>query len=274
MCITHTVHNIMLYCILCIKKGENGLKEIIAVINQKGGVAKTTTTLAVGAGLSLRGFKVLYIDLDAQCNLSNTLKTDSSGLSIVELLELKASAKEVIQKTVNGEVIPASPALAGADTFIIATGKEYRLKESLEIIKEIYDYILIDTPPALGVLTVNALTACTSAIIPAQADTYSLQGIAQLYTTIDTVRRYCNQSLKIKGILLTRYNPRAILSKEIAEVIDQTAQKLNTKLFKTTIRETITLKEAQANQQDIFSYSPKSNAALDYNEFIDEMLER
>lgn len=275
--IIHNIHIILDKCIFDIYKNRKGginLKEIISVINQKGGVGKTTTTLAIGAGLSLRGFKTLYIDLDAQGNLSSTLKADTSGLSTVELLEAKAKASEIIQQTQQGDVIPASPALAGADTFIIATGKEYRLQEALEPIKGKYDYIIIDTPPALGVLTINALTACTSVIIPAQADTYSLQGISQLYTTIDTVRRYCNRSLEIKGILLTRYSPRAILSRDIAEVIEQTAKQLNTKLFKTTIRETITIKEAQANQQDIFSYAPKSNAAIDYAEFINEILER
>ena len=249
------------------------MKEIIAVINQKGGVGKTTTTLAIGAGLSIRGFKVLYIDLDAQANLSGTLKADNSGLSIIEVLENKARASEVIQHIPQGDVIPASPALAGADTFITAVGKEYRLKEALESVKEIYDYIVIDTPPALGVLTINALTACTSAIIPSQADTYSLQGISQLYTTIDTVRKYCNHTLEIKGILLTRYSSRAILSRDIADVIEKTARKLNTKLFKTAIRENIAIKEAQANQQDIFSYAPKSNAAIDYAKFIDEILD-
>jgi chromosome partitioning protein len=249
------------------------VKEIIAVINQKGGVGKTTTTLAIGAGFIQRGFKVLYIDLDAQGNLSHTLKAKTDNLSAMDLLENKAKAADIIQQSSQGgDIIPASPALSGADAFITAVGKEYRLREALNPIKENYDYILIDTPPALGVLTINALTACTGAIIPAQADTYSLQGISQLYATIDAVRQYCNNALEVKGILLTRYSSRAILSRDIAEVIEQTAKQLNTKLFKTAIRETIIVKEAQANQQDIFSYSPKNNAAMDYAEFIDELL--
>ena len=250
------------------------MKEIIAVINQKGGVGKTTTTLAIGAGFLLRGFKVLHIDLDPQCNLSHTLKAEKDKLSTMELIEGKAKAVDIIQKTWQGNIIPASPALAGADALITAVGKEYKLKEALNPIIENYDYILIDTPPALGVLTINALVACTGVIIPAQADTYSLQGISQLYDTISAVRQYCNNALEIKGILLTRYTSRAILSRDIAEVMEQTAKQINTKVFKTTIRETIAVKEAQANQQDIFSYAPKNNGALDYAALVDELLER
>ena len=156
---------------------------------------------------------------------------------------------------------------------ITATGKEYRLREALEPVYDLYDYIVIDTPPALGILTVNALTACTGAIIPAQADVYSLQGIALLSQTIETVRKYCNRALKIKGIVLTRYNSRAVLSRDMADLIAQTAQQLRTKLYTTRIRECTALKEAQAVQQDIFTYAPRSNAAADYKALVAEVLE-
>jgi chromosome partitioning protein len=116
------------------------------------------------------------------------------------------------------------------------------------------------------------LTACTGIIIPAQADIYSLQGIGQLYNTIDTVRRYCNPALTIKGVLLTRYNPRSIISRDIAEMTAQTAERLNTRVYKTTIRESVTIKEAQAKQQDIYTYAPKSNPTADYKSFVKEFL--
>ena len=119
----------------------------------------------------------------------------------------------------------------------------------------------------------NALTACTGAIIPAQADVYSLQGIALLSQTIETVRKYCNRALKIKGIVLTRYNSRAVLSRDMADLIAQTAQQLRTKLYTTRIRECTALKEAQAVQQDIFTYAPRSNAAADYKALVAEVLE-
>jgi chromosome partitioning protein len=169
---------------------------------------------------------------------------------------------------------PASPALASADALITTTGKEYRLREALEPLKKSYDYIILDTPPALGILTVNALTACNSVVIPAQADTFSLQGIGQLSQTIQTVKKYCNPSLSIKGIVITRYSSRAVLTRDMTELLDDTARQLNTKLYKTKIRECIAIKEAQASQQDIYSYSPKSNATADYKQLVEEILEK
>ena len=131
---------------------------------------------------------------------------------------------------------------------------------------------MIDTPPALGILTINALTACHSVIIPAQADIYSLQGIDQLSDTMQPVKKYCNPSLNISGILLTRYSSRAVLSREVAEIAEQLAARLKTKVFKTAIRENISVKEAQINQQSIFDYAKNSNAAKDYTAFIDELI--
>lgn len=246
--------------------------EIIAVINQKGGVGKSTTAHAIGAGLSLKGYKVLFIDLDAQGNLSYTIGADTGGLSALELLQHQAGAVETIQTTEQGAIIASSPALSGADTIITATGKEYQLKEALAPLSGLYDYIVIDTPPALGILAVNALTACSSAIIPAQADIYSLQGISQLYSTIETVKRYCNPALKIRGIVLTRFNSRAIISREAADMIERTAAQLHTKLYQSKIRECTAIKEAQATQQSIYTYAPQSNAAADYSALLEEII--
>jgi chromosome partitioning protein len=245
--------------------------EVIAVINQKGGVGKSTTAHAIGAGLTLKGYRVLYVDLDAQGNLSYTLRADTNGLTAMELLQGR-NTQAAIQRTAQGDIIASSPSLAGADTIITAVGKEYRLREALEPLGGLYDYCIIDTPPALGILTINALTACNGAIIPAQADIYSLQGISQLHTTIETVKQYCNPALTIKGIVLTRYNSRAIISREVADMIEQTAGQLQTKLYKAKIRECTAIKEAQATQQDIYSYAPRSNAAADYTALIAEIL--
>lgn len=246
---------------------------VYAVINQKGGVGKSTTALCLGAGLSLKGFKVLYIDLDAQGNLSYTLGADTQGYNAMGILQRPETVKEEIQTATGGEVIASSPALAGADTIITETGKEYRLKEALDKLGGSYDYCIIDTPPALGIVTINALTACQGAIIPAQADIYSLQGISQLNGTIQTVKKYCNPQLKVLGIVLTRYSARSIISREVAEMIDATAAQLNTKLYKAKIRECTALKEAQATRQSIFKYAPRSNAAADYKALIEEIME-
>lgn len=247
---------------------------IYAVINQKGGVGKSTTAAALWAGLAERGYKTLAIDLDAQGNLtySANASTDRGQLTALSILTREATAAEAIQHTETGDIIAANKALAGADAFITETGKEYRLKEALAEIKACYDYIVIDTPPALGILTVNALTACNSVIIPAQADIYSLQGIDQLMQTIAPVKQYCNPDLSIAGIVLNRYNPRTVITRDITAYLQKIAERLKTKVFDTTIREAITVKEAQLKQQSIFKYAPKAKATADFNSLIDEIL--
>ncbi len=246
--------------------------KIIAIINQKGGVGKSTTAFTLASGLKNKGYKTLCIDMDAQGNLSYTANANDDLLTIYDLLAEDANINQAIQHTKNFDLIASSKALSGADGFITDIGKEYKLKEILESVKNNYDYIIIDTPPALGILTVNALTACDSVIIPAQADIYSLQGIEQLSKTIQPIKKYCNDKLKIDGILLTRYSPRAILSREVAEIANDLAQNLNTKVFKSTIREAIAVKESQINKQSLFDYAPNSNVTNDYLNFINELL--
>lgn len=227
---------------------------------------------ALGAGLAIKGFKVLFVDLDAQCNLTDITKADDSNLTVMDLLTKGVDVQEVIQHMEQWDIIPASNLLAGADILISGKGREYRLKNVLESVKELYDFTLLDTPPSLGVLITNALTASTEIIIPAQADRFSLKSIAQLYTTIGTIKKYSNASLDVKGILLTRYNGRSILSRDFAETLEKAAHEMGTIIFKTKIRENIAIREAQARREDIFGYAPKSNAARDYDAFIDELL--
>ena len=246
--------------------------QIISIINQKGGVGKSTTAEALTAGLSLKRFKCLAIDLDAQGNFTYSSGAKTGKATILEVLTNEIKVTDAVQHTGNWDIIASNKALAGADAFISGTGKEYRLKEALKSINCEYQYIIIDTPPALGVLTVNALTSCHSVIIPAQADIYSLQGIKQLSDTIQAIKKYCNSDLKVAGILLTRYNHRSILSREIAELAKQLADKLDAKLFNTTIREAIAVKEAQISQKSLFEYAPKAKVTQDYRNFTDEFL--
>lgn len=246
---------------------------IYAVTNQKGGTGKTTTALTLAAGLTLKGYSVLSVDLDSQCNMTYTAGAKTDGATALGVLTGELQAADAIQHLKEGgDMIPASKALAGADAFITDTGKEYRLKEALEPVRGKYDFILIDTPPALGIMTVNALTACDAVIIPAQADIYSLQGIEHLAETIKPVKRYTNPSLTIEGILLTRYSPRSVLSREIAELAGQIAARIGTKLFKTTIREAVAVKEAQLSRQSLFTYAPKANVTADYARLIEELI--
>lgn len=248
------------------------MEKIISIINQKGGVGKSTTSQSLAAGLSLKGYKILLIDMDSQGNLSFSVGADKQGVSVLEVLKQEVSAPDVIQHIGTIDVIPASISLAGADMQLTETGKEYRLKESIEPLRKNYNYIVIDTPPALGILTVNALTASDEVIIPAQADIYSIDAIGQLYNTIKAVKQYTNKTLSITGILLTRFSDRTVLSRDLANMIQKTAEQLNIKLFTARIREAISIKEAQASKQDIFSYAPKSKVAADYMGFVDEFL--
>lgn len=246
--------------------------EVVAVVNRKGGVGKTATAQALGAGLRRKKKKVLYIDLDSQTNLSYGLGADLTGSNSMDVLTGEIPAAEAIQKTEQGDIIAATEALAGADTIIDGTGKEYRLREALDGLN--YDYVIIDTPAQLGTLTVNALTAANSVIIPVQADMYSLQGIGQLNKAIEAVRKYCNKDLSIKGILITRYNSRSVISQDMQSNLREAAERLKTRLYTQPVRECVSMKEAQASRKDIFTYAPRSNAAKDYEAFVEEFLER
>lgn len=257
----------MLLSLSSLKRGNK--LEILAVTNQKGGVGKSTTSHNLGQGLQKRGYKVLLVDLDNQQNLSYTMGANPNIPTSYEVLKEEVELKGTIQKTASGDLIAASPQLAGSDRHITQTDI---LKRALQSIESDYDFVIIDCPPALSILTINALTTANHVIIPAQADIYSLQAISQLHNTIESVKKNANPDLVIAGILLTRYNNRAILSRDLTELINETAQKMQTKVFKSSVREAIAIKECQAMQTDIFTYAPQSNVAKDYSDFIEELL--
>lgn len=257
------------------KKREEKEMEIITVINQKGGVGKTVTAHALGAGLKRRGKKVLYVDLDPQGNLSFALGAVSPKKTAFNLFMKDASLFECVTKTLNADVICSSPNLAAVQTLLVSEiGTESILKEAFKEgeAEKTYDYVIIDTPPALSLQTVNALTLSDKLIIPTQADIFGLQGIGQLFKTIEQVKKYYNPNLYTAGILLVRFKKRTSLSKQIFSVLEDTAAKLNTKIFETKIRDCIAVAEVQGLKSDIFTYAPKSNAALDYDAFVDEFL--
>lgn len=246
--------------------------QTIAAINQKGGVAKTTTALETAQGLSKRGYKVLLIDLDPQQNATSVLSLKGHTPTSLEIIE-GAPIKESIKQAGGIDAIAADPQAASADLRIEGLGKEYKLKKALEPASSAYDFCIIDTPPALGVLTTNALTAADFAVIPAQADIFSLEGIGQLASTLQAIKEYTNPNLNIAGILLTRYNARTTLSNDIQQAAREAAAQLGTIVFDTPIREAIAIKEAQAMKQSIFEYAPRSKAAADMNAYIDQLLE-
>lgn len=251
------------------------MRDCFAIVNQKGGVAKSTTAGSLAAGLALKSYKVLTVDLDAQGNLSYSYGAQGENWQNSLALMTEAlidNAERLVVHTEQGDIIPSTPQLANAEQLLPAVGKEQKLKEGLQPLTAIYDYIILDAPPSLNVLTTNALTACTKAIIPTQADIFGLQGIGGIQQTIDAVRKYCNPQLTVEGILLTRYNGRTTLSRDTKAILEETARALGTKLFSTPIRECIAVKEAQMLKRSLFEYAPRCNAAKDYAAFIDELL--
>lgn len=249
---------------------DGTIRRTTSVSNQKGGVAKTTTAWALVTGLTQNGCKALAIDTDPQGNLSYTMGADDQKAGIYEVFKGQADPFEVIQETRQGDVIASSLMLAAADLEFTNTGREYLLRDVILSLKERYEYIIIDTPPTLGILTINALTASDDVVIPMGADIYSLQGLSQLYNTINRVKRYCNPELNIAGLLITRFNGRTILSKDLKDVIKDKAQQIGTVPFSSVIREGIAIKEAQTQRESLFQNAPKSNPAQDYMLFINE----
>lgn len=245
---------------------------IISVANQKGGVGKTTTSQALGAGLIENGYKVLMIDLDPQSNLSTALNADSDKPSIYNVLKREILAKDAIQQVSNYDIITSNIMLSAADMEFVSIGRESILKEVLSTINDEYDFIVIDTPPALGILTTNAFVASDKLVIPAEADIFSLQGLSQLNLTIQQIKKYVNNSLEIAGVLLTKHNAKTNIAKDVTGAIQEHVARVGTKLYKTTIRNSVAIREAQITQSDIIDYAPYANAQLDYKKWVKEFL--
>ena len=247
--------------------------EVIAIANQKGGVGKTVTASALSAGLSLKGYRVLSIDLDSQRNFSFLLHIrGGNSPTILDVLVGDSAVDAAIQATGQGDAIAASPQLVAADFLIKGTKREYRLSNALDPLKKKYDFAVLDTPPALGTITVNALTAASSVVVPALADVFSVQGVLEFGETVRNVQQRSNPFLKHRGILLTRHNDRSVISRDMVDTLKEAAQRDGVKLFSTAIRDTVVIREAAASGTNIFSYAPKSKAAADYLAFIEELL--
>lgn len=249
------------------------MARITAIVNQKGGVGKTSTAAALAAGLYDAGHEVLTIDADAQGNLTYIRGADPEP-GLFEAMTGAGRIEDIIVPTDKGDFLAGGPALAGADVKFTKTGREYILKGLLDPLRDVYSHIIIDCPPHLGVLSVNALTAADDVIIPMGPDVLSLQGLGQLYDTINTVKKYCNPSLKIAGLLMCRYTNRATLNRNIAEILEQQAGAAGVPMYKTMIREGVAVKEAQIMQQSLFDTHPKAKATADYAAFIKEYLEQ
>ncbi|MCR5455560.1 MAG: AAA family ATPase [Bacteroidales bacterium] len=244
---------------------------IIAISNHKGGVGKTTSTVNIGAGLALTGHKVLLIDMDPQSNMTQSYGISKTDVSVYEVLkgEAEASTVEVFP---NLDILPSSLDLSGAEMELInEAGREYILKDAISAIKDQYDYILIDCPPSLGLLTINALTAATEVYIPLQAHYLAIKGLTKIIEVIGKVKKRLNKDIEITGVFVTQFDKRKVLHRDVVETIYTYFQE---KLFDTRIRDNIALAEAPSQGMDIFHYDHTCKGAEDYQNLVQEIMER
>lgn len=248
--------------------------KILAFCNHKGGVGKTCTTANIGAGLVKAGKDVLLVDLDPQANLTSSFGiTDPGDINIYQLLAGNRGVGNSILNIYMGlDIIPGTLDLAGAEIELSnELARESLVKEHLHTVKNNYDYILIDCPPSLGIFTMNALVSADQAIVPLNADPFSIDGVENLEKLINKISLKLNKSLCIGGVLITRFDGRKNLSRDLSEVIEDYFKE---KTFKTKIRDNISLVEANQCKKDIFRYNPRSNGAVDYENVCKEILNK
>ena len=248
--------------------------KIISIANQKGGVGKTTTSINLSTILAKKGKKVLMIDADPQGNASSGvgIDRDEIELSVYDILIDEIQVQNIVKKTniKNLDLCPSNINLAGAEVELVSMmSREHRLKEKLESIKEEYDFIIIDCPPSLGLVTLNAFTASNSVLIPVQCEYYALEGLGQLLNTISLVKKHLNKEIEIEGALLTMYDARTNLSNQ---VVKEVKKYFNEKVYKNVIPRNVKLSEAPSYGMPISIYDPRSKGAKSYEKFVREFL--
>lgn len=247
--------------------------KIIAVANQKGGVGKTTTSVNLSSLLAKKGKKVVLLDADPQGNATSGLGVDKNvEKSLYDVLVNEEPVENTLQDTIekNLKICPSNVNLAGAEVELVSQmSREHRLKEQLDQIKDKYDYIFIDCPPSLGLITLNSFTAADSVLIPVQCEYYALEGLGQLITTINLVKKHLNKSLEIEGAVLTMYDIRTNLSNQ---VVKEVKKYFDDKVYKTVIPRNVRLSEAPSFGMPITTYDPKSKGARSYEKLAKEFL--
>ncbi|EAC2631643.1 ParA family protein [Listeria monocytogenes] len=250
------------------------MSKVIALANQKGGVGKTTSSVNLSSSLAFLGKKVLLVDIDPQGNASSGVGVNKGEIEhcIYDVLVDDVAIQDVLQKTDldNLNVIPATIQLAGAEVELVpAISREIRLKKAIDSIRDDYDYVIIDCPPSLGLLTLNALTAADSVLIPVQCEYYALEGLSQLLNTIRIVQKHLNEDLQIEGVLLTMLDARTNLG---IQVIEEVKKYFQNKVFNTIIPRNVRLSEAPSHGKPILLYDAKSKGAEVYLELAKEVI--
>jgi len=247
------------------------MSKVISISNHKGGVGKTTSAINIGAGLAGLGKRVLLIDLDPQANLSQSLGIIDQEPNIYQAIKGESPLKP-IQILKGLDIVPSTLDLSGAEVELAGeAGREYILRELIEPLRNSYNYILIDSPPSLGLLTINAFTASDEIYIPLQAQYLALQGLAKLREVIEKITKRLNKGLKLGGVFITQYDSRKVLNRDIANTI---AEHFKEGVFTTKIRDNVALAEAPTAGLDIFRYQPNSHGAQDYLSLCKEIIKR
>lgn len=250
---------------------------IITVANQKGGIGKTTTATAMASVLQSKGYKVLLIDTDMQCNSTDAYKAQTDQVATlydVLLAEEKTSINDAIQHTESGDIIASDRLLLEADDKLKSDSEGvYLLQDALSELNG-YDYVILDTNPTLNHMLYNCLVASNEIVVPMTADRFGVTGLQQLSQTVTKIKRRQNPNLRVAGLLLVKFKERTRLGRDIRDFLTEAATNMDTEVFETTIRESVKIQEAQAARISIMDYAPKSTSALDYISFIDELIEK
>lgn len=246
---------------------------VIAVANQKGGVGKTTTACALSAIMGKRGHRVLLVDADPQCNSTDTSRATVDGVETLYdlLLDQSVAPGACVQHADGYDIVAGDGLLRDADKLLPGVPGAYRLRERLEPLRGLYDLVVVDTPPGLGTLLTGALTAADGVIVPITADRYALQGMSQLASSIDDIRKYTNPGLTVLGLLITRRLGRTTLSAEIVDGLPAFAAELGCGIFETSIRHTVRVQEAQASRVSVIDWAPDCTASQDYLALVEEL---
>ncbi|MEB2780802.1 ParA family protein [Algoriphagus sp. C2-6-M1] len=245
--------------------------QTISIMNHKGGTGKTTSSINIGAGLARKGFKVLLLDIDSQANLTEGLGIVDPEISVYDSIR-ENKALPILNISENLDLVPSSIDLLGAEMEIVSKiGREQIINKLLKPVRENYDYIIIDCPPSVGLLTVNAMVASDTILLPLQGEYFAYKGVDRLLGIVQEVRDNLNEKLEIGGVFITQINPNRILTKTIVEKL---TEDLKDKVFETKIRINVALAEAQLQRQSIFDYAPDSNGAKDYELLVNEILSK